>query len=271
MARLRNIWLRVALILSLLLPLYFLAAALCAKFHILDWRIAFGVLVVAVGGIVLLTVFVLALIGVILALAVKPRTGWRLAILALVIPAIGLCYAAIIIAGARTVPPIHDISTNIQDPPLYGPSVVAARATTPGGNAVESLTVPIASLASYHSMRDPALKSQTVGALGRKANPDLVSLSLSMSVPQAVSTAAEVARAQGWQVTRVAPSEGRIEAIVESFWFGFKDDVVVRVRPGPSERTSILDVRSTSRVGVSDLGVNAKRVRNFLIALKAAR
>ena len=57
-------------------------------------------------------------------------------------------------------------------------------------------------------------------------------------------------------------------ATVESFWFGFRDDIVVRIRPAGTG--SILDVRSTSRVGVSDLGANAKRVRAFLAVMRAA-
>jgi uncharacterized protein (DUF1499 family) len=63
-----------------------------------------------------------------------------------------------------------------------------------------------------------------------------------------------------------APAEGRLEATDTTFWFGFKDDVVVRVRPdGTGSR---VDVRSLSRVGRSDLGMNARRIRRFLERLR---
>lgn len=268
MAKIRGVWLRVSLILSLLLPVWFLVAALGAKFHILDWRIAFGVMVVGLGALLLLIAFVLAVVGLILALAVKPRTGWRGALVAMIIPGLGLAYAGVIAAGASAVPPVHDISTDIQDPPAFGADVLAARAALPGGNAVESMTAPISTLASYTRMRNPAIAGQSVGALGRRANPDLMSLPLTMPVNRATQAAAGVARELGWQVVRVDPEAGRVEATVESFWFGFKDDIVVRVRPAGAGST--LDIRSTSRVGVSDLGANAKRVRAFLTAMRAA-
>ena len=66
----------------------------------------------------------------------------------------------------------------------------------------------------------------------------------------------------GWQIVDANAREGRIEATATTFWFGFKDDVVVRIVPAPGG--SRVDVRSVSRVGVSDVGANAKRVRDFL-------
>ena len=59
----------------------------------------------------------------------------------------------------------------------------------------------------------------------------------------------------------------RLEAVDTTFWFGFKDDVVVRVRP--EETGSRVDARSASRVGKGDAGTNARRLRRFLIALRA--
>jgi uncharacterized protein (DUF1499 family) len=77
----------------------------------------------------------------------------------------------------------------------------------------------------------------------------------------AFEAALAAARAEGWSIDATDPENGRIEASVRSFWFGFVDDVVVQV--SPAEGGSRIDVRSTSRVGVSDLGANAKRVRAF--------
>ena len=58
------------------------------------------------------------------------------------------------------------------------------------------------------------------------------------------------------------PARGRIEATATTLWFGFKDDVVVRVRPAPEG--SRIDVRSVSRVGRSDVGTNAERIEAYL-------
>ena len=85
MVRFRDGLIRVGLVASLLLPVYFLIAALGTKFHLLEWRFGFGVLVLAGGALLLLIVFVLALLGLILAFVVKPRRGWRSALVALIV------------------------------------------------------------------------------------------------------------------------------------------------------------------------------------------
>ena len=69
---------------------------------------------------------------------------------------------------------------------------------------------------------------------------------------------------QGLKIVDVSLEEGRVEATATTFWFGFKDDVVVRVRE--YEAGSKIDVRSVSRVGASDLGANAARIERFLNA-----
>ena len=86
--------------------------------------------------------------------------------------------------------------------------------------------------------------------------------------PDRVLTTAEaLARRLGWEIVAVVPAEGRLEATATTPWFGFKDDVVVRVTPAATG--SRVDMRSKSRVGRSDLGVNAKRIRAFLAELTA--
>ena len=73
----------------------------------------------------------------------------------------------------------------------------------------------------------------------------------------------------GWEIVDANPGQGRIEATDATFWFGFKDDMVVRV--APTETGSRVDVRSLSRVGRSDVGTNAKRIRAFLARLPRSR
>ncbi len=69
------------------------------------------------------------------------------------------------------------------------------------------------------------------------------------------------AEAMGWEIVAAEPGSGRIEAVATTTWFGFKDDVVIRVSDAPG-RTKV-DVRSVSRVGRSDVGANAERIRAF--------
>jgi uncharacterized protein (DUF1499 family) len=70
------------------------------------------------------------------------------------------------------------------------------------------------------------------------------------------------ARQMGWEIIDADAAEGRIEASDTTFWFGFVDDVVIRI--APDGEGSRVDVRSVSRVGRSDVGANAKRIRTFL-------
>jgi uncharacterized protein (DUF1499 family) len=106
-----------------------------------------------------------------------------------------------------------------------------------------------------------------VAAQQKRGYPDLGPATFA-APPDRVLAAAEVAaRERAWEIVAVVPAEGRLEATASTPWFGFKDDVVVRVeRAGTGSR---VDVRSKSRVGRSDLGVNARRIRDFLAALAA--
>jgi len=95
----------------------------------------------------------------------------------------------------------------------------------------------------------------------RKAYPDIQPLRLQMAPNIAFERAKGAIEEAGWQLVREDASAGRIEAVATTFWFGFKDDVVVRVAGDGSG--SRVDVRSKSRVGKGDLGTNAQRIRTY--------
>ncbi len=186
------------------------------------------------------------LAGASLSLMAGFKTGrWRDAMVGI---ALGLTVVAIPSAqvlAAAGAPPIHDITTDTADPPAF----VQARPLR--RNAANPSDYPGAAVAEQQ----------------RRAYPDIQPVTLSMPVAAAFDRALATARGLGWSLTGAAPVEGRIEAVDTTFWFGFEDDVVIRVRP--VDGGSRIDVRSTSRVGVGDLGANARRIRRFLAGVRA--
>lgn len=102
----------------------------------------------------------------------------------------------------------------------------------------------------------------------KKSYPDIAPAMLDMPPAQAFDRALAVARAAGWSIVRADPAAGIIEASDRSRWYGFTDDIAIRVTP--ADTGSRVDIRSGARQGRGDFGVNATRVRGFLAALHAA-
>lgn len=148
---------------------------------------------------------------------------------------------------AQSVPPIHDITTDVEDPPEFV-EVVPRRTATGASNP-------------------PAYAGPEVAAQQKQAYPDIAPIRLPDPPERAFARAREAAESLGWEIVSADPQQGRLEATDTTRWFGFRDDVVVRVRPeGAGSR---VDVRSKSRVGRSDVGANAERIRTFRDALGA--
>jgi Protein of unknown function (DUF1499) len=159
---------------------------------------------------------------------------------------VGLVVLAPVVSAARAVravPRIHDISTDTENPPVFV-AILKERANAPN-------------TADYGGPE--------IARLQHAGYPDLKPLELSVPAPKVLDAALESARALGWKIVATDPAAGRIEASDRTFWFGFIDDVVVRV--APTAGGSRVDVRSVSRVGLSDLGANARRIRKFLAVL----
>lgn len=263
MAKVRDFWVGLALVASLLVPVWFLAGALGTKFGLLDWRTGFGLMTVGLGAPILMGAAAFALVGLLLALFVPPRRGWAGALVALLIPATGLGYAAFVRAQAQNIPPIHDITTDLDDPPTFSDAVVAARAAVPGGNGLDLKGAMLPD-----NPRFGPLAGKPVTEIHRAAYADvkpLVTETPSFDTFQVALDAAE--QQPGWVVGRQDAATGIIEATATSFWYGFTDDIVIRVRALPDGSGTEVDVRSVSRVGLSDLGANAKRIRTYLAAL----
>ncbi|AVJ55323.1 DUF1499 domain-containing protein [Idiomarina sp. OT37-5b] len=144
---------------------------------------------------------------------------------------------------ATSVPPIHDISTDLVNPPQFE-AIAPLRADAP--NPVE-----------YAG--EETAKQQ------REAYPDLQTYTTAEDVNAVFAKALQAANDMGWEIVEANEDEGRIEATDTTTWFGFKDDVVIRIESVDGQ--THLDIRSKSRVGRSDVGKNAERIREFLAAL----
>ena len=166
--------------------------------------------------------------------------GWRRAALALVLAAVALAPPIEFRRRVAGLPYIHDVSTDLEDPPAFE-AVLPARAD---------------------AANPPEHPGAETAALQRQAYPDVQPiLRPDEPPPVAFTRALAAARDQGWKIVAADEARGRIEATATTLLFGFKDDVVIRIRPeGAGSR---IDVRSKSRVGKSDVGANAARIRKF--------
>lgn len=180
------------------------------------------------------------LLGAITAVTGRPGEGRRGFVSGTLGVLLGIAGAALPVQWlvlSRTLPPINDIATDTADPPAL---------TTRRGAAPE--------IVPYEGAR--------VAELQKYAYADLGSLQLPVSAAEAFARAERTAASMGWQIVQSDPRSGRIDAIARTLWFGFEDDVAIRIRP--TAAGSRIDVRSRSRVGMSDLGANADRIRRFV-------
>jgi hypothetical protein len=159
-------------------------------------------------------------------------------------------YLGNLVATARSVPPIHDITTNLDDPPRFYRLKVRA-------DNLEN--VPHDGRAELRAL--PA--EERWRTLHREGYGDLRTIRVPWSVAETIRRAEELARDRGWEFATISADGGVLEATDTTMFFRFKDDIVVRARPAPGGGT-LVDMRSISRVGVSDVGANAKRIRAFL-------
>lgn len=210
------------------------------KAGLVDYRLAINALIFGAFGS--LAAAVLAAVGMFFARPGRRKRGMVLSGAALGVSAAVAVTLFVMASNATKVPPIHDITTDIVDPPAFE-VVVGLRA--PGDNSADYAGI------------------DTVGRHQADAYPDLQTLYLMEPVESVFKRAEKTARTMGWEIVASEPERGRIEATATTFWFGFKDDVVIRIEKAQAGATA-LDVRSASRVGISDIGANAARIRAFL-------
>jgi uncharacterized protein (DUF1499 family) len=174
------------------------------------------------------------------------RRGFLAALLAIVVGSAAAYTPVNWFLRAQQSPELNDITTDTNSPP---PLVVTLQLRRGASNPA-------------------AYPGANAAVLQRAAYPDIVPVVLAVPPDEAFRKVDAVATAMGWDIVARAPADGRIEAVATSTWFGFRDDIVIRIRPDGAG--SKVDIRSKSRVGESDLGVNARRIREFISRLKAS-
>ncbi|KPP93877.1 DUF1499 domain-containing protein [Erythrobacter sp. HL-111] len=250
---------RIVFGLALFIPVYLAVTALGTKFGLWSWEI--GLLPLTFGGGALLVggTALLAIVSLVLILRKPPRAGWPLALIALLIP-LGFVGLGLSAAGKGSANPIHDIATDTADPPRFSPATLDARARV-GANPLNDYSVPLGELEMWRSA-DPALAAQSHAEVIAERYPDLRPVPLgTASSAEALEAVRAAMEELGLAEIRVDAEAGRVEGVAETFWFGFRDDVVARVANGE------IDLRSVSRVGQSDLGANADRLRDLRAAI----
>jgi uncharacterized protein (DUF1499 family) len=188
-------------------------------------------------------VAVLGLISVILA-RTKKVSGAKAGLgLAISVALLGVMYFAVMRPGGAA-PRLHDITTNVDNPPQF--------ATLP---LREDNLIPFNSLEEWR-------------AAHRQGYPDIAPVLINKNASQVLADARALAESKGWEIANVDQQNLQLEATAYAGYLRFRDDVIVKVSP-VVDGSSRVDMRSVSRVGLSDLGYNAARIREFLGELQA--
>lgn len=203
------------------------------------WPFTTGFLIIGVA-------LLLALIGAFggLILLMRRRGGGALLVGGMVAATALIAIVGVQIQRGSSVPPIHDISTNLESPPQF--AHIPPRADR------------------YTGLEGGASEWRR---LHEAAYGDIQPLRVNAAPAVVMARAAGIVRARGWEVAHAGTD--RIEATETVSPFRFKDDIVIMATPEADGSTTRIDIRSVSRVGVSDLGVNARRVRALIADLRA--
>jgi len=203
-------------------------AGLGTAFMLLRWGAWLGAAAAVVGAL-----------GFVMTIGRARYAAW-IALLAFAVGSVSFAIPRQMREAAETVPPIHDITTDTDDPPQF--------------QRIADLREDAPNSTSYGG--------EIIASQQHDAYPDIRPIRIPAAPDRAFAVALSVAHAMGWRVVNSDRNAGLIEAVATTSWFGFHDDVAVRVRA--NNGGSQVDIRSASRVGRSDLGKNAERVRAFM-------
>ncbi|MBV1876896.1 MAG: DUF1499 domain-containing protein [Pseudomonadales bacterium] len=240
-------WSKLLLISAAIAVFLLVVSPLGYKYGSIDLMSSLGSLMLAI--VVALLVLFVSFIMLYVCLSSELVKDRNLLLVAIGLSMIPLVAVGPLIIKASNVPRIHDISTDTESPPIFH-KLVALREGAPNGLEYELK-------GSAEELKNAQLS----------AYPELAALESKLAVPEAVQRAENTLLSMGLELVHTDVNVGVVEAVATSYWFGFKDDLVVRIRPQGSG--SVIDLRSVSRVGQSDLGANATRILKFIAAFDA--
>jgi len=233
---------RVLLRLQILLLVLMVAAVIAFRSEwVLFASLATAFAVSAIGLLALALVALLALCWSFVGSKSAPRSPLVVCVAIAALP-IASILVTVGPAGFK-VPPIHDISTDLSSPPQF--------TVVPG--------------LRHESDNSLIHAGESLAQQQRAAYPHIQPLAIALSPEESYERSRAALQSLGWELVSDSPERLELEAVEASLLFGFKDDVIVRIRG--TESGSVVDVRSVSRVGRSDLGANAKRIERFFEAL----
>ena len=236
-----------------LVTLGFFLALLCALAAVFSgigyqmklWPFRTGFQIIKVSFWVSVAAVVVSLLG--LAISRKTRSVVVMGVIGVLVGAITIYIPLSYKRMVDSHPYIHDITTDTDNPPQF---VVVASIRGPQDHPV-------------------TYDGPEVAAQQKQAYPDLKPLVVNVPAGKVFEAADQVVKDMGMDIVDASAPDLRIEATATSRLYGFKDDMVVRITTETDGSTKV-DVRSKSRVGRSDLGQNARRIREFLARLKTA-
>ncbi|MEO9968851.1 MAG: DUF1499 domain-containing protein [Hyphomonadaceae bacterium] len=274
-----------ALVLSLIGVVWFAAAALGSKYGLWGWQFGLGKMTIGWGPIVAFGTLGLSVLAIVAALVKAPRKRpFMLALGALLVSGLLTGRMAALGINGSLVPPIHDVQTNWGDAVVLSDALMAARGTesNPVRYGEEAVFGPVErpewqsyvglSIADIQEAAECASHDEDICEDSETPKPYAPLEPLLINAPRAAVfvEAEKIAKARGWSIVTSDAAGGVIEATHTSPWWGFKDDVAIRIREAEGNTTRV-DMRSISRVGASDLGANARRIAAFLYELDGQR
>lgn len=251
-----------ALIGAIFLPVWFISAGLGSKYGLWGWQFGLGKMYMAWGPILIMIVAAIGVIALIAALVKAPRARpLVLSLFALFITGMVAGRLAVMANLAQSLPPIHDVQTDWSDPVRFSDALMKTRAETEGVNPVEDN--PMIPDSEGVNARWPGMGGRSVAEVQAERYEPIQTM-IKQVPPEKLYTAAFLTLNDlGIEIVTNDEENYRLEGTYTTRLFGFKDDVAIRIRPKGTSGSE-MDVRSVSRVGLSDVGVNFERVYAIL-------
>lgn len=270
-----------ALCVSIFSILWLVVAALGTKWGWWPWQVGLGQMTFQIAPMLFIGSIILGVIAQIIGVIKAPR--FRVVVVALLATFIGVLGLLRLVgtgAQAAALPPIHDVQTDWSDSIQFSDAIISAREAQgetnpiaedtriPEGEGVEARWPGMGGRLVSEVQEEAELKKAGKGTVLPKMEP----LYFDETPAEMAALAQRLMERRGWDIVTPAPASGDtgeeilLEATATSGWFGFKDDVAVRIRP--VEGATRVDMRSISRVGLSDLGANSKRVYGMMMELQ---